>query len=88
MSMSSRRENYLSSQKMFQGRAFLAALLCFSLTIELGESFVPFNVSYDNRALLINGKRRMLISAGIHYPRATPEVSTPALLVFLGPFGC
>eukprot|EP00250_Pteridium_aquilinum_P019180 c24335_g1_i2 orf=205-1551(+) len=34
----------------------------------------PFNVSYDNRAILIDGKRRLLISAGIHYPRATPQM--------------
>ncbi|XP_042490241.1 beta-galactosidase 9-like [Macadamia integrifolia] len=38
------------------------------------EYFKPFNVSYDHRALIIDGKRRMLISAGIHYPRATPEM--------------
>lgn len=36
--------------------------------------FEPFNVSYDHRAIIIGGKRRMLISAGIHYPRATPDV--------------
>lgn len=39
-----------------------------------GEYFTPFNVSYDHRALIIDGHRRMLISAGIHYPRATPQV--------------
>lgn len=39
------------------------------------EYFKPFNVSYDHRALILNGKRRFLISAGIHYPRATPEVN-------------
>ncbi|KAL4643890.1 hypothetical protein ACB092_02G123900 [Castanea dentata] len=36
--------------------------------------FKPFNVSYDHRAIIIDGKRRMLISAGIHYPRATPQM--------------
>ncbi|KAM5569594.1 beta-galactosidase 9 [Rosa sericea] len=36
--------------------------------------FKPFNVSYDHRALIIDGNRRMLISAGIHYPRATPQM--------------
>lgn len=41
------------------------------------EWFKPFNVSYDHRALILDGKRRMLISAGIHYPRATPEVHSP-----------
>ena len=83
-----RHKNSLLSRKMFPGRALFAALLCFSLTIQLGVSFAPFNVSYDHRALLIDGKRRMLISAGIHYPRATPEVPTPPLLVFLGLFDC
>ncbi|XP_019180392.1 PREDICTED: beta-galactosidase 9-like [Ipomoea nil] len=36
--------------------------------------FTPFNVSYDHRAIIIDGHRRMLISAGIHYPRSTPEM--------------
>ncbi|WCJ26958.1 Beta-galactosidase [Euphorbia peplus] len=31
-------------------------------------------VSYDHRALVIDGKRRVLQSGSIHYPRATPEV--------------
>ncbi|XP_057415650.1 beta-galactosidase 9 [Lotus japonicus] len=38
------------------------------------EWFKPFNVTYDHRALILDGKRRILISAGIHYPRATPEM--------------
>lgn len=33
------------------------------------------NVTYDHRALLIDGKRRVLISGSIHYPRSTPQVS-------------
>ncbi|XP_027342632.1 beta-galactosidase 8-like isoform X2 [Abrus precatorius] len=32
------------------------------------------NVQYDHRALLIDGKRRVLISGSIHYPRCTPEM--------------
>jgi len=44
------------------------------------EWFKPFNVSYDHRALIIDGHRRMLISAGIHYPRATPEVFNSSFL--------
>eukprot|EP00928_Gymnodinium_smaydae_P016376 TRINITY_DN16131_c0_g1_i1.p1 TRINITY_DN16131_c0_g1~~TRINITY_DN16131_c0_g1_i1.p1 ORF type:complete len:665 (+),score=-23.34 TRINITY_DN16131_c0_g1_i1:133-2127(+) len=32
------------------------------------------SVSYDGRALLINGQRRVLISGSIHYPRSTPEM--------------
>ena len=42
----------------------------------------PFNVSYDHRALIIDGQRRMLISAGVHYRRATPEVSIYSLILF------
>ncbi|KAI5070792.1 hypothetical protein GOP47_0015135 [Adiantum capillus-veneris] len=32
------------------------------------------NVSYDGRALLIDGQRRVLISGSIHYPRSTPQM--------------
>ncbi|KAK9155177.1 hypothetical protein Sjap_002657 [Stephania japonica] len=60
--------------------AVLIALINLSQSIfaerepERPSSFEPFNVSYDHRALIIDGRRRMLVSAGIHYPRATPEV--------------
>lgn len=33
------------------------------------------NVTYDHRALVIDGKRRVLVSGSIHYPRSTPEVT-------------
>ncbi|KAL6644112.1 hypothetical protein ACP70R_018878 [Stipagrostis hirtigluma subsp. patula] len=39
-----------------------------------GPFFEPFNVTYDHRAVRIGGERRMLVSAGLHYPRATPEM--------------
>jgi beta-galactosidase len=32
----------------------------------------PYKVSYDHRAITINGNRTMLISGAIHYPRSTP----------------
>ncbi|KAF2567603.1 hypothetical protein F2Q68_00024992 [Brassica cretica] len=31
-------------------------------------------VTYDHRALVIDGKRKILISGSIHYPRSTPEM--------------
>ncbi|KAL9660812.1 hypothetical protein QQ045_025630 [Rhodiola kirilowii] len=31
-------------------------------------------VSYDHQAIIINGRRRILISGSIHYPRSTPEM--------------
>ncbi|XP_010534899.1 PREDICTED: beta-galactosidase 1 [Tarenaya hassleriana] len=37
-------------------------------------SSVSGSVSYDSRAITINGKRRILISGSIHYPRSTPEM--------------
>jgi hypothetical protein len=33
----------------------------------------PYNVSYDNRSLLLNSKRVMLLGGSFHYPRAPPE---------------
>ncbi|RWV85989.1 hypothetical protein BHE74_00040992 [Ensete ventricosum] len=38
---------------------------------------VDASVSYDRKALIINGRRRILISGSIHYPRSTPEVRNP-----------
>ncbi|XP_057546722.1 beta-galactosidase 9 isoform X1 [Amaranthus tricolor] len=58
---------------------FLFVLLSM-VEFSIGKLFFhPFNVTYDHRSLIINGRRRMLISAGIHYPRATPEM-WPALI--------
>lgn len=31
-------------------------------------------VIYDGRSLIVNGKRELLFSGSIHYPRSTPEV--------------
>ncbi|GLJ52389.1 hypothetical protein SUGI_1114380 [Cryptomeria japonica] len=32
------------------------------------------NVTYDHRAVVINGQRRVLVSGSIHYPRSTPDM--------------
>ncbi|CAA3010880.1 beta-galactosidase-like [Olea europaea subsp. europaea] len=32
------------------------------------------SVSYDHKAISVNGQRRILISGSIHYPRSTPEM--------------
>ncbi|KAL6609941.1 hypothetical protein ACP70R_039910 [Stipagrostis hirtigluma subsp. patula] len=34
-------------------------------------------VTYDHRALVLDGTRRMLFSGEIHYPRSTPERWSP-----------
>ncbi|CAN6440626.1 unnamed protein product [Victoria cruziana] len=31
-------------------------------------------VTYDRKAIIINGQRRILISGSVHYPRSTPEM--------------
>ena len=38
---------------------------------------VTASVTYDHKAIVIDGKRRILISGSIHYPRSTPQVHTP-----------
>uniref|UniRef100_A0A2C9W6M4 Beta-galactosidase n=1 Tax=Manihot esculenta TaxID=3983 RepID=A0A2C9W6M4_MANES len=51
----------------------LAILLCFSfLTLNFFVSATI--VSRDGRAITIDGKRRILISGSIHYPRSTAEM--------------
>ncbi|XP_050937298.1 beta-galactosidase-like [Cucumis melo] len=32
------------------------------------------SVTYDHKAIIINGQRRILISGSIHYPRSTPQM--------------
>ncbi|KAJ8774236.1 hypothetical protein K2173_009667 [Erythroxylum novogranatense] len=44
------------------------------LLLGLCVSSVSASVSYDSRAITINGQRRILISGSIHYPRSTPEM--------------
>ncbi|WCJ35254.1 Beta-galactosidase [Euphorbia peplus] len=36
--------------------------------------FIHCTVTYDRKAIVINGRRRILISGSIHYPRSTPEM--------------
>ncbi|XP_074329334.1 beta-galactosidase 6-like [Apium graveolens] len=38
------------------------------------ERGISVKVTYDNKALVIDGKRRILQSGSVHYPRTTPEV--------------
>ncbi|KAL0333780.1 UNVERIFIED_CONTAM: Beta-galactosidase [Sesamum angustifolium] len=48
----------------------LVLVVLFSLAC----SSVRATVSYDDKAFIIDGKRRILISGSIHYPRSTPEM--------------
>ncbi|KAJ8751435.1 hypothetical protein K2173_016643 [Erythroxylum novogranatense] len=49
-------------------------LLLLALFLLLASSSFAANVTYDHRALVIDGKRRVLVSGSIHYPRSTPEM--------------
>ncbi|XP_058086630.1 beta-galactosidase 6 [Magnolia sinica] len=40
----------------------------------LAQSAYGATVGYDHRALVIDGRRRVLISGSIHYPRSTPDM--------------
>ncbi|KAK6151943.1 hypothetical protein DH2020_014578 [Rehmannia glutinosa] len=49
-------------------------ILVLMVLFTLGFSLVRATVSYDDKAFIINGKRRILISGSIHYPRSTPQM--------------
>lgn len=56
-------------------------LLCATLSLtQCGD------VTYDSKALIINGQRRILFSGSIHYPRSTPQVCTLCLSFFFPSF--
>ncbi|PON80795.1 Glycoside hydrolase [Parasponia andersonii] len=48
---------------------FMLSIVLF-LSLELTQG----NVSYDRKALIINGQRKLLFSGSIHYPRSTPQM--------------
>ncbi|KAE8701087.1 hypothetical protein F3Y22_tig00110548pilonHSYRG00163 [Hibiscus syriacus] len=50
---------------------FLLFLLFCFFTSFFNSSFAA-DVTYDRRSLIIDGQRRLLISAAIHYPRSVP----------------
>ncbi|TYJ34946.1 hypothetical protein E1A91_A05G203000v1 [Gossypium mustelinum] len=53
----------------------VSKLLIFFFSAFLASSkLIQCSITYDKKAILINGQRRILISGSIHYPRSTPEV--------------
>lgn len=58
---------------MMASKEILLLVLCWGLGVLATTSFGT-NVTYDHRAVVIDGKRRVLISGSIHYPRSTPEM--------------
>ncbi|RLN12832.1 hypothetical protein C2845_PM09G16760 [Panicum miliaceum] len=59
---------------MSGGAALRLALLAAAAAAAIVLSPANAAVSYDHRAVVINGQRRVLISGSIHYPRSTPEM--------------
>ncbi|PUZ60195.1 hypothetical protein GQ55_4G104600 [Panicum hallii var. hallii] len=59
---------------MSGGAALLLSLLAAAAAAAIVLSPANAAVSYDRRAVVINGQRRVLISGSIHYPRSTPEM--------------
>ena len=45
-----------------------------SMVLFLSLQLTQCSVTYDRKALIINGHRRILFSGSIHYPRSTPQV--------------
>ncbi|KAF3324539.1 beta-galactosidase-like protein [Carex littledalei] len=77
--MSSRKDALVANGCDRRGRrrlpvpAMVISLLVGSLVaLQLGT--VASKVTYDHKAIVINGQRRILFSGSIHYPRSTPEM--------------
>ncbi|KAL6295642.1 hypothetical protein ACE6H2_003784 [Prunus campanulata] len=50
-------------------------LTLFLMTLFMSSELIQCTtVTYDKKAIIINGQRRLLISGSIHYPRSTPEM--------------
>lgn len=60
---------------MWEGmRAKTVSFLVVVVVLSSLSCWVTASVSYDRRAIIVNGQRRILISGSIHYPRSSPEV--------------
>ena len=51
-----------------------AGLAAAVLAVALLAASAAAAVTYDRKAVVVNGQRRILLSGSIHYPRSTPEV--------------
>nr|CAB3496981.1 unnamed protein product [Digitaria exilis] len=56
------------------GRWWPAALLGCAVAVAVLAAAVECAVTYDKKAVLIDGQRRILFSGSIHYPRSTPDM--------------
>ncbi|ONK73107.1 uncharacterized protein A4U43_C04F27330 [Asparagus officinalis] len=63
------------------------ALIFPFLVLISASSVFCANVTYDHRSLIIDGQRKLLISASIHYPRSVPSM-WPGLIAAAKDGGC
>ncbi|PHT89333.1 hypothetical protein T459_04446 [Capsicum annuum] len=49
-------------------------LKVYTFTLLMVVQLVICKVTYDKKAVVINGQRRILLFGSIHYPRSTPEM--------------
>lgn len=52
----------------------ISALLLFICNFVVSTEAQKGRVSWDERAILLNGKRELILAGSIHYPRSTPEM--------------
>jgi hypothetical protein len=67
---------------MHPSKVLLATLFFFTLAPWATAS----KVTYDGRAIIIDGKHRLLVSGSIHYPRSTAQVYL--FIFFINPSVC
>ncbi|KAK3224226.1 hypothetical protein Dsin_011251 [Dipteronia sinensis] len=53
---------------------FTRLLIVVLLGVCLGSQLIHCSVTYDRKAIVINGERKILFSGSIHYPRSTPDM--------------
>ncbi|KAL8092369.1 beta-galactosidase 8 isoform X1 [Apium graveolens] len=57
-----------------RGTECMMILFVFLLVGNFVTTTLGVSVTYDHRAIVIDGKRRVLVSGSIHYPRSTPDM--------------
>ncbi|KAL3640919.1 hypothetical protein CASFOL_015887 [Castilleja foliolosa] len=54
--------------------SFSSLVIFFWVFLVMGSQVIKCSVTYDKKAIIINGQRKILLSGSIHYPRSTPDM--------------
>ena len=72
---------------------FFVVFCLLSVSVSIAEASkkknvasAPQSVTYDGRSLIVDGRRELIFSGAIHYPRSTPEEHDMHVIIRLGPF--